>query len=529
MSSVRRPSSLGCSPEEKCTKQQLTTGAAALATWSAATWALRPNGPLEGIKQAASADSAASLLLGGVYAAPFAGLVAAYLALRGAHNQLMRHRRAEQQASKQALHDPLTGLANRRKLFEALDASLVAHRPPGSMTALLAVDLDRFKPINDLHGHQVGDAVLVEVASRLSAVTRSGETLARLGGDEFAIVLPRLATAADASRPAKRILQALNRPIVVGELSCQLSASVGIAVSDGTVPAADLVRHADTALYAAKRQGRNQLHFFEPEMDAELQRRARLELAFRRGLAVGEVTPNYQPLVDLRSGAVLGYEMLARWQPPGEEPISPDLFIPIAEDTGLIDELLSKLLIQACRDARNWTGSTKLAINVSPVQLRNPKFPDQLLRLLQQHGFSPERLEVEITESALVADPEVARQSLFALKDRGVSIALDDFGTGYSSLHHLRELPFDKLKIDRSFVLSMQFSTESRKIVDAIIAMGRSLGLTTLAEGVENQSDADHLRELGCAMGQGYLFGRPAASLGGHWNASFPLEHITAA
>lgn len=423
---------------------------------------------------------------------------------------------AEERARTQALHDPLTGLPNRRKLFEKLESSLAARGDPGSVTALIMIDLDRFKPINDVHGHAAGDVVLKTVSQRISDVTRAGEMVARLGGDEFAVVLPKVRSAADAARPARRILQALNEPIAVGELACRISGSLGVAVSDGGVGATDLMRFADAALYAAKRAGRNQVHFFEPEMDAELQRRAQLEVALRQGISAGEIRPAYQPLVDLASERVLGYEMLARWDHPVNGPIPPDVFIPIAEDTGQIGDLLMSLLDQAFREAAAWPDHTILAINVSPIQLRDADFPDQLLAAADEAGFPPHRLEVEITESAVVADVAAARTALLALKARGVRIALDDFGTGYSSLHHLRELPFDKLKIDRSFIMSMQDSEESRNIVDAIVGMGRSLGLTTLAEGVESAADAERLRSLGCAMGQGYHFGRPMAANPSH-------------
>ena len=423
--------------------------------------------------------------------------------------ELRRRQAAEARARTQALHDPLTGLANRRKLNEALALALGARKPAGAVTALILIDLDRFKPINDLHGHAVGDAVLKEVAHRLRAVTREGETVARLGGDEFALLLPQVVGATEAARPARRILRALQEPILVGELVCRLSGSLGVAATDDPLRADDLMRHADAALYVAKRQGRNQLHFFAPEMDAELQRRAQLELELREGLSRGEVTPSYQPLVDLTTETVLGYEMLARWT-RADGPVSPDVFIPIAEDVGLIGDLTQALLRQACRDARDWPPETALSINVSPLQLRDGEFPDLLLRVLDEEGFAPWRLEVEITESAIVADLKAARDTLLKLKARGVRIALDDFGTGYSSLHHLRELPFDKLKIDRSFVMSMQSSEESRKIVDAIVAMSRSLGLVTLAEGIENEADAARLRSIGCQMGQGYHYGRPA-------------------
>jgi diguanylate cyclase (GGDEF)-like protein len=426
--------------------------------------------------------------------------------------ELAKRREAEARATAQALHDPLTGLANRRKLWDHLQAALAARRANGAACGLLMIDLDRFKPINDLHGHEVGDAVLKVVAQRLVEILRSGETVARLGGDEFAVVLPQVTTSLDAIRPARRILSALETPIAIGELSCQIAASIGIAVAEGAAASGgqDLMRQADAALYAAKRAGRNGIQFFEPAMDVEIQRRARLELALRKGLREGEFEPAFQPLVDLNSGETQGYEMLARWTSRSEGAVEPSVFIPIAEDTGLIGDLTLAILKQACAEARHWPASQTLAINISPLQLRDPAFPALLLASIREAGFDPNRLEVEVTETSVVVDYDAAKAAILALKAAGVRISLDDFGTGYSSLHHLRELPFDKLKIDRSFIRSMHASRESRKIVDAIVALGSSLGLTVLAEGVESAADAECLRGLGCDMGQGFHFGSPA-------------------
>lgn len=428
--------------------------------------------------------------------------------------ELLKRREAEARATAQALHDPLTGLANRRKLWDHLTAALASRRANDAACGLLMIDLDRFKPINDLHGHETGDAVLKAVAERLRGIVRSGETVARLGGDEFAIVLPQVANSLDAIRPARRILSALEAPIVVGELSCQIGASIGIAVADqaSATDGQDLMRQADAALYAVKRGGRNGIQFFEPAMDAEIQRRARLELALREGLRRGEFSPAFQPLVDLKTGETLGYEMLARWVSESEGPIAPAAFIPIAEDTGLVGELTLDILAKACAEASHWPAHQTLAINISPLQLRDPAFPSQLLAALRVAAFDPRRLEVEVTETSVVTDYEAAKAAIFALKAAGVRISLDDFGTGYSSLHHLRELPFSKLKIDGSFIRSMHESAESRKIVDAIVALGSSLGLTVLAEGIESAADAESLRQLGCDMGQGFHFGAPATA-----------------
>ena len=425
---------------------------------------------------------------------------------RALSRELRLRREAEDRIRVMALHDPLTGLANRRKMHEALVQAVASRRG----AALLMLDLDRFKPINDLHGHGVGDKVLKAVADRLIEVVRDGELVARMGGDEFAVLLTDIDSPEVAARPARRILQALEQPFQIDQLECQIGGTIGVASTcNEKLDPETLVHRADVALYRAKREGRGQFRFFEEEMDRQVRTRARLELEFRHAVAQGQVAPYYQPLVELATGQVRGFEVLARWLHPTDGMIMPDVFIPIAEDTGLIGEMTLSLLRQACIDAQGWPADTMLSLNISPVQLRDKLLPDRLQGVLAAHGFSPNRLEVEITENALVSDFAAAKEILSVLKSHGVQIALDDFGTGYSTLHHLRELPFDKLKIDRSFILSLDENEDSRKIVDAIISLGHSLGLTTIAEGVEDLQSAERLAELGCEMAQGYWFGVP--------------------
>ena len=341
---------------------------------------------------------------------------------------------------------------------------------------------------------------------------RGGELVARLGGDEFAILMPMARTPEAASRLAGRVIKSLQAAFDIDQLRVQIGASIGIAATaDSAADTETLIHHADVALYRAKREGKGQFRFFEQRMDGHIRRRARLESEFREALSAGAVKPYYHPLVELSSGRIKGYEILSRWMHPTEGIIPPDVFIPIAEDTGLIGEMTMRVLRQACLDAQSWTEPMTLALNISPIQLRDALLPDRLLAVLEETGFDPERLEVEITENALVEDFEAAKRILTTLKARGVQIALDDFGAGHSSLNHLRELPFDSLKIDRSFIASMHDSAESRTIVDAIIALSHSLGLATVAEGIETAESAAHLVALGCEMGQGFLYGQPSA------------------
>jgi diguanylate cyclase (GGDEF)-like protein len=439
-----------------------------------------------------------------------AGFVYAFRRSHDLKRELVGRQEAEDKIRTMALHDPLTGLANRRKLHDALASALKARKRPGAVTALLMVDLDRFKPVNDLHGHGVGDRVLKEVADRLREVVREGDLVARTGGDEFAILLADCEAPDEASRPARRVIEAMRAPVRLDELVCQVGATLGVATAGAEpVDPETLIHRADVALYRAKKEGRGQFRFFEEEMDSQIRARARLEMELRQALAAGQITPFYQPLVDLKTGDIKGYEVLSRWNHP-DGMIMPEVFIPIAEDTGLIGELTMRVLVQACLDARDWPADATMAVNVSPVLLRDRRLPQRFLAILQQTGFPAHRLEVEITENALVEDFQQAKQILNALKAFGVRIALDDFGTGYSSLNHLRELPFDKLKIDRSFIASMETCEDSRKIVDAIVGLGHSLGLVTVAEGIEDIASADRLSALGCQLGQGFWFGHPS-------------------
>ena len=428
----------------------------------------------------------------------------------------MRLRRAIEaglQAAKQARalarHDALTGLPNRRLFSELIEKA----EGPGEGTpahAVLLIDLDRFKAVNDLHGHAAGDAVLCETAARLvSLVEPHGGTAARLGGDEFAVLLSQTDTS-ELSSIAQEVVDSLSSPIWWQEAEVEVGATIGIAlVPPNGLSADELLRHADIAMYRGKREGRSTFRFFEEAMAEELQARMSLEAGLRAAIANGEIRPHYQALVRLPGEELVGFEVLARWYHAEQGVIAPDAFIQIAEESGLISDLSFGLLRQACLDAKRWPEHLSLAINISPVQLKDRLLAPRLLAILAEAGFPATRLEVEVTESALTSDIEVARATLRMLQSFGVAIALDDFGTGYSSLCNLREISFDKIKIDRSFVQTLGESEESSKIVSAILGLGKSLGIKTTAEGIETPLNSDWLSEQGCTTGQGFLFGRP--------------------
>jgi predicted signal transduction protein with EAL and GGDEF domain len=334
--------------------------------------------------------------------------------------------------------------------------------------------------------------------------------VSRLGGDEFALLLRYRIGSDQLLKLSEDIIARLSRPVAWGQGQVEIGATIGIALSalDGT-DAEALLHAADVAMYRGKREGRGSIRFFEPAMDSELKARLQMEHELRAGIANGEVRPYYQPLVSLKSGKLLGFEVLARWHHPARGLIAPVQFIQLAEDTGLITDLSYSLLRQACLEARTWPSQLQLAVNVSPYQLKDRAMPERILAILTETGFAPGRLEVEVTETALVNDLESARSILTSLQNVGIRVALDDFGTGYSSLYHLHELRFDKIKIDQCYVQSLADSAESVKIVNAILGLGKSLGLLTTAEGIECEAHSTWLADQGCSFGQGYLFGRP--------------------
>ena len=414
---------------------------------------------------------------------------------------------AEQEIRTLAFHDALTGLPNRRQFDEHLRAAVDALPRAGGSHAVLLLDLNGFKRVNDVFGHGVGDEVLIRVSGRLAQSVREGDLVARFGGDEFAVLTCHIAGPEAATGLALRIIESLGPSISAGGSDHAIGAAIGIALApqDGHDPV-ELLRKADIALYRAKGQGRSALRFFEPEMDAQVRERDSIERALRAAIGAGEVQPYYQPLIDLKTGRIRGFEALARWTGPNLSVIGPDRFIPIAEDSGLIGPLTDTMLERACTEAQGWDADLELAFNVSPVLLRDTAFSLRVLAILARTGFSPTRLELEITESALVRDLEAAKATLGGLRSSGVRIALDDFGTGYSSLYHLRNFKVDRLKIDRSFVESMAREKDSAAIVRALIGLGEGLGLEVTAEGVETLEQQQLLIEQGCGQAQGFLY-----------------------
>jgi diguanylate cyclase (GGDEF)-like protein len=422
--------------------------------------------------------------------------------------EIKERRSAELEARNLARHDPLTGLPNRRffaeKLNECLRSASDAQR-----VAVLMLDLDGFKLVNDLHGHGAGDKALIEFSERISAVLRADDVLARIGGDEFAVIMPKTESLDDPKNLAGRIVAEVAQPFLIDNAQMDLGVGVGIAMApnDGINPE-ELVRRADRALYRAKGEGRSSTRFFEPEMDAHVERRNQIERELRSAITANLIIPHYQPLVSLKDNRIIGFEALARWESKNLGSIPPDVFIPLAEEIGLIGVLGDQLLRQACSDAKEWPTNFILAFNISAIQLCAPAFSLRILAILSQSGLSPRRLEIEITESALVDNIAVAQGVIDDLRQAGVRISLDDFGTGYATLTQLLSFHLDKIKIDRSFVSRLAKDKDSLVIVRAILGLARGFGLTATAEGVEDDEQLACLKENGCAEGQGYLFGK---------------------
>lgn len=413
-----------------------------------------------------------------------------------------------------ARQEPLTGLCNRVGLRDRLDAALAGADRTGAPLAVLMLDLDRFKAVNDTLGHPVGDALLRKVAERLRKATRSGDVVARLGGDEFAILqvsaLPGAEQPQASEALARRLVDLVGRTYVVDGHMLNVGVSVGVALAPADGRDADaLLKHADLALYRAKAEGRGTYRFFEPAMNAQMQARRSLEIDLRRALALKQFDLAFQPQIQLETGQVTGFEALLRWNHPERGPISPAQFIPLAEEIGLIVGIGEWALRAACREAASWAQPASIAVNLSPVQFRGGKLVETVMNVLAQTGLDPARLELEITEGALLENTDSVLDVLNGLRALGVKISMDDFGTGYSSLSYLQKFPFDKIKIDQSFVRGMEGNAECGAIVRAIARLGASLGMRTTAEGVETASQLDAIRAEGCTEVQGYLTGRP--------------------
>jgi diguanylate cyclase (GGDEF)-like protein/PAS domain S-box-containing protein len=424
---------------------------------------------------------------------------------------LQARKQAEQHIHYLAHHDALTSLPN-RSYFNARIDEEISRLSGGVSLAVLCLDLDRFKEVNDLFGHAAGDAVLQTVAARVTAVLAKDQMMARLGGDEFAILMPRVRNPADAGELAETILEALRAPGGDTPETNSISTSIGIAICpNDAMDREALLSHADTALYRAKTDGRNTYRFYEASMGAAVRERRMLEHDLRLAISRNELRLVYQPQRGVRSEAMTGFEALLRWKHKTRGEISPAVFIPIAEETGAILEIGDWVIRNACREAASWEKPLTVAVNVSAVQLYNPDFVQQLHQTLLETGLSPKRLEIEITETALVRDFNRALTTLRQVKALGIRIAMDDFGTGYSSLSNLRAFPFDKIKIDGSFIKSVNSNGQAATIVRAVLGLGRGLGLPVLAEGVETDAELQFLRDESCDEVQGFLLGRPAA------------------
>lgn len=426
------------------------------------------------------------------------------------HMDVTEKRNSEKQIAFLAHHDALTGLANRVQLREHIAKTLENVRRGGT-ASVLCLDLDNFKVINDTLGHSVGDALLCAASKRLRDLVRDRDLISRTGGDEFSIVqsgteLPMEASAALAAR----IVEALSLPFELGDHHVVIGASVGIAIAPDDGDSADqLLKNADMALYRSKEDGRGRFHFFEPEMDIKAQTRRVLELDLRNAIAAEEFEVFYQPIVNLAENRITGFEALLRWNHPTRGRVAPNDFIPLAEETGLIGVIGEWVIRQACAEARRWPSDMRVAVNVSPVQFRNKTLVLAVVSALAASGLRPDLLELEITETVLMNNNEATLAALHQLRALGVRISMDDFGTGYSSLSYLRSFPFDKIKIDQSFVRDLADRPDSIAIIRAVAGLGQSFGMTTTAEGVETQEQLDQMRAEGCSEVQGYFYSRP--------------------
>ena len=408
-----------------------------------------------------------------------------------------------------AEHDSLTGLPNRVRLRDALAEAAERWRRRGAEAAVLCLDLDGFKEVNDTLGHPAGDRLLQACAERLRACVRQLDTVARLGGDEFAVLMADIRGPADVAVLAERVVATLAEPVALDGHEIAVTASIGAALlpADGEDPVS-LLRNADIALYRAKAEGRNRFRLFEPAMEERLRQRKFVEAGLRTALAVGQLEVHYQPQVAAGSGRLLGHEALLRWRHPERGLILPGEFVPVAEETGLIVPIGAWVIRQACRDLIRWPG-LRVSVNLSPVQFRQDGLVETVREALAENGVQPARLELEVTESVLIGNTEEAAAVLARLRALGVRLAMDDFGTGYSSLSYLERFAFDKLKVDRSFIHELASSESKRAIVRAVLDLGRGLGMETCAEGVETEEQRELLAREGCAVVQGFLFGRP--------------------
>ena len=426
---------------------------------------------------------------------------------------LTEQKQAEARIAHLAHYDPLTGLANRALFTREMDAALSRTQRLNRKMALLCLDLDRFKAVNDSYGHLTGDQLLAEFAERLRNCVRKGDVIARMGGDEFAIIQD-IDAAEDAQHLAARIVEAMKQSIVINDTALEVGVSIGIAMApDDGMDANNLLSRADLAMYRVKAEGRNGWCFYRAEMDAQLQSRIEMEHDLKQALADNQFQLYFQPLLNLDTNRIVSFEALLRWHHPVRGMVSPAEFIPVAEDCGLIGQLGEWVLNQATRTAALWPEPWRVAVNISPLQFRHKSLVGLVKKALKVSGLSPTRLELEITESVILEDETHNLAILNSIRSLGVRIAMDDFGTGYSSLSYLRTFPFDKIKIDQSFVRDLPHDKNALSIVRAITDMAQSLGVLITAEGVETEAQMEALKALNCGEAQGYLIGRPAPEI----------------
>ncbi|MDP8994284.1 MAG: EAL domain-containing protein [Pseudomonadota bacterium] len=431
---------------------------------------------------------------------------------RDAAREVIERTAAEKRAQSLASTDPLTGFLNRRSLAQATHDLLALAGKRNESVAMLVLDIDGFKTVNELHGHLTGDNLLRMTAEVLQKALPRDAVTARLGGDEFAAAFAfDSASPSEIDRIADFVVDRLGKPFDLAGVHTHVSASVGVARSGQDCDSVELlIRRADIAMHAAKKLGRGRYAWFDASMQRELENRNAIEEGLRTGIPAGEFVPYFEQQIDLVSGSLHGFEMLARWNHPERGLVGPDEFIAIAEECGLISDLSMSVMRQAFEEAKSWDPSLTLSVNISPIQLKDPWLAQKITKLLVETGFPADRLEIEITETSLFECLGLAQTIVASLKNIGVRLALDDFGTGYSSLAHLRALPFDRIKIDRSFVQTINENSDSATVVTAITRLGESLGLGVTAEGIEDELIEARLRSIGTYQGQGWLFGRPA-------------------
>ncbi|NLS03930.1 EAL domain-containing protein [Rhizobium sp. P32RR-XVIII] len=464
---------------------------------------------------------------------PILGPSGEFLGFRGTATDITEEVEAQERATHLAHHDALTGLPNRVLFRERLNLALAANTEQTSRISIICLDLDHFKEVNDTLGHGAGDLLLQQLSSRLMGCVRMHDTVARLGGDEFAIIQVGVNQPLEAEELSRKLIEVVRAPFTIEGQDLHIGVSIGIAIADTTDGDPErLLKNADIALYRAKQGGRATYRIFEAQMDAELQARKALEYDLRQAVLKNELEVHYQPLIDLETRDVAAVEALVRWRHPARGLVSPAEFIPLAEETGLIVSIGEWVLETACRQALEWEGM-RVAVNLSPVQFRNRELVETVRQVLERTGLEPARLELEITESVLINDATAALDILNGLKALGVKIAMDDFGTGYSSLGYLNSFPFDKIKIDKSFIGGMSNKDKSGAIVKSVISLGQSLNMITTAEGVETPEQVAFLRAEGCDQLQGYFFSKPVtapelAAFIERWSTEKTIDEIAA-